>query len=568
MVVETRQIARAMKLRRHEEEHREAVQRHAFRDRQTARRQRQQRQTAKERAKGKKGSTALSSPVFLQTEESIVKVDTTTAAAAATVTAATAAASSFSTSEGESGRVDLLNSLGSAIPEPTETVEEKRAERIDDSIAQAKVRLNEKYARQVAAFASKRQYYERLNTMQRKDDALNLIKFRKAEIARRKALFEESEGKLADLVDLDVHRIANGHGMKDASKIFLETNANVQSLLEMHLEAQFEDGFTHVAQAAADAEASLKTEGRSQLRSGSKALTSARVMQMLAAIVDPIMAQVPPEMMKLGINAIEQPVIGVLKDVMSDMLLEYFIPKATKKLLEMPWKDIPDTDIELLGSGKVEVAESEPVNQETRYAIDMSTKSDFASQLINAVLSNYLPQTIETMHQVLDKEVYETAHRVVPKAAAREITYNLVKLVSDMMIKKIFHLVTHSMTMRATPLLTKIISQTLINSVSLTLTRALTRAPVGDFFCQLCRAKEQEEPNLSEFCDACWSSETAGYYADYYTAYYAHYYTHYYNWYYGGYYSHLTAQDGVQKIAIPESEDPREAEAVPKQEVE
>jgi hypothetical protein len=162
------------------------------------------------------------------------------------------------------------------------------------------------------------------------------------------------------------------------------------------------------------------------------------------------------------------------------------------------------------------------------------------------------------LHQTLDKEVYQLSFKVVPKASARENTYQLTKSLSDMTIRKIFHMFAQSMTINSSKVLTKILTASLTNSLSVVITRALTRAPVGDIFCQLCREQTQEAPKLEEFCDACWSSETAGYYADYYTLYYANYYSHYYTHYYGSYWAKDWAGSYIMAKAIPKDADPRE----------
>ena len=84
-----------------------------------------------------------------------------------------------------------------------------------------------------------------------------------------------------------------------------------------------------------------------------------------------------------------------------------------------------------------------------------------------------------------------------------------------------------SLTRSVSKLTNKAIIAALTNSVSMTVTHALTRKPKSDYYCHYCMAH-----NL--YCDLCRKVTANEYRQDHYVSYYSEYFAKYYAYYYGG----------------------------------
>ncbi len=279
--------------------------------------------------------------------------------------------------------------------------------------------------------------------------------------------------------------------------------------------------------------------------------------QILAAIVDPIIEMVPPVLAEVAMDIVLPPAVDTVKAVLSDSMIEYFIPKATHEILPMPIYNtlkrdlnLPSNSVKLGFEDGAEGKEAEKYN----YAIDMTTKASVASRLVNMVTADPSREAIDIMHQSLGRNLFVHLNRTVTRRAARALSVALTQSLGNQLTRMTLNIFTHQFTVQPAQSLTRILSATLTNTVALTVTRALTRAPVADIFCELCRKGaddyDQGENAVLEFCDACYSAEVAGQHAEYITAYYANYYNHYYTWHYGGHYARHFAEGYFNKNRV------------------
>lgn len=192
-------------------------------------------------------------------------------------------------------------------------------------------------------------------------------------------------------------------------------------------------------------------------------------------------------------------------------------------------------------------AEAEPIP----YSIVAGTKSALASRMVLAFLSETVENAANIMHNSLSHNIYKHTWRMLTYKLSRSMSVALNQQLIPALANMINNIFSKSLPILAVKPMTQLLTRSLTNSVALTVTKALTRAPAADVFCELCRSGEekysQEAANVKDFCAACFSAESESQYIDYYTAYYADYYGRYYDWYYSGHYAKEFALDHIYK---------------------
>lgn len=347
---------------------------------------------------------------------------------------------------------------------------------------------------------------------------------------------------------LKYHREREEREAQDASRIIAAAGAGAMNAPRHHTESgdydfnnpQMQDMATMFFQTSTHIEAALGSGAHST--------------QILAAIVDPIIEQVPYILAEVAFELLMPHVVSKMRPTLADSMIEYFIPKQTHKIVPMPIYNAMEKQLNL-PFNSVQLSYQDGAEGKApvkyKYAIDFTTKASTASRLVNMVVNLPTRQAIDLMQQSLTLNMFKHLNRTVTRRVARALSVSLTQSIGSQLTRMTLNIFTRALTIKPAQSLTRILSSTLTNTVALTVTRALTRAPVADIFCELCRKGEelysQQAEHVLQFCDACWSAEVAGQHSEYITAYYANYYNHYYTWHYGGYYAERFA-DGYFRM--------------------
>ena len=153
-------------------------------------------------------------------------------------------------------------------------------------------------------------------------------------------------------------------------------------------------------------------------------------------------------------------------------------------------------------------------------AISTRMKADVVANLIAAVQKEVAPVSARSFAQMIDI-LHEELNRTVSRSIGRQLTLTLTESLTHSITQIFLKMFADSLVVIPARQLTHSLTAALTDSLALTVSTALTRRPIADYYCYLCR-------NNKRYCADCRASMENQYYMDYYTSFYSHYYLSYY----------------------------------------
>ena len=136
----------------------------------------------------------------------------------------------------------------------------------------------------------------------------------------------------------------------------------------------------------------------------------------------------------------------------------------------------------------------------------------------------------DSLWKALKNKLEDSISNAVSRQTVRSLNTILTGALSHTVSRLAVELASLSLTRSMSKLTNQAIIAALTNSVSMTVTHALTRKPKSDYYCHYCMTH-----NL--YCDRCRKITADEYRQDHYVSYYSKYFAKYYAYYYGGAFS-------------------------------
>jgi len=265
--------------------------------------------------------------------------------------------------------------------------------------------------------------------------------------------------------------------------------------------------------------------------------------QIIGAIVDPLINEVPPALSAAVVQTMTSPVDQIVYKLLDEMLLSAFVPASKLGMPENTPVNEPDPTVPFAGPASalasqlganaltlLELGQKVMLHTQAKQlgdgGITGQLKKKLSTEIANTVLEKDLPDAVSNLHNTLKTSLNVMLPWTLTRTLTRNLLTTLTQSLSVELIKLLCELLSRSFSKTPTKEITRFLTPTLVHTLGLTVTHALTRPPLADYECWYCLKKQT-------YCPNCQGVMTNDYYMDYYI----HYYSHYYSLYFGGHYS-------------------------------
>lgn len=301
----------------------------------------------------------------------------------------------------------------------------------------------------------------------------------------------------------------------------------------------------------------LETSNKIQTLIRSKTMTR----QIFAALIDPILNQIPPMIGGLIAENLMPPVMDMLYPILSDLLMGVFMPPDSLGQMgvidnlpvggtpaDLPVKGQVTDFLQKIKTGQVVQAfpmfidvTQQLLTPDFKISPSIGTpiKKRLAAEIAGSVLESDYPDTARLLSQTLASTIRVDTMRTVSRGLITSLTASLALSLTHALSGSLAEKLSASLLSASTQQITRLLTPALTHQLGLTVQRAITRPATSDYMCHFCRSQQL-------YCEQCENMMTEEHYRDFYTNYYAHFYSQYYTDHYGFEISHWFAEQYME----------------------